>query len=52
MICRDRILQRYAFVDWFNGWPEVFAVPDKTADTPAYLLIEEIFLDSVVRYNL
>ena len=21
-----------AFVDWFSGWPEAFAVPDKTAD--------------------
>ena len=32
-----------AFVDWFSGWPEAFAVPDKTADTVAHLLIEEIF---------
>ena len=32
-----------AFVDWFSGWPEVFAVPDKTADTVAHLLIEEIW---------
>ena len=33
-----------AFVDWFSGWPEAFAVPDKTADTVAHLLIEEYFL--------
>ena len=26
-----------AFVDWYSGWPEVFAVPDKTADTVAHL---------------
>ena len=32
-----------AFVDWFSGWPEAFAVPDKTADIVAHLLIEEIF---------
>ena len=32
-----------AFVDWFSGWPEAFTVPDKTADTVAHLLIEEIF---------
>ena len=32
-----------AFVDRFSGWPEAFAVPDKTADTIAHLLIEEIF---------
>ena len=32
-----------AFVDRFSGWPEAFVVPDKTADTIAHLLIEEIF---------
>ena len=32
-----------AFVDRFGGWPEAFAVPDKTEDTIAHLLIEEIF---------
>ena len=32
-----------AFVDWFSGWPEAFAVPDKTADTVAQLIIEEIY---------
>lgn len=32
-----------AFVDWFSGWPEAFAVPDKTADPVAHLLTEEIF---------
>ena len=31
------------FVDWFSGFPEAFAVPDKSADTIAHLLIEEIF---------
>ena len=32
-----------AFVDWFSGWPKAFAVPDKTADTVAQLIIEEIY---------
>ena len=32
-----------AFVDWLSGWPEAFAVLDKTADTVANLLIEEIY---------
>ncbi len=32
-----------AFVDWFSGWAEAFATPDKTADTVAHLLLEEIF---------
>ena len=32
-----------AFVDWFSGWPESFAVPDKTADTVAQWIIEEIY---------
>ena len=32
-----------AFVDWYSGWPEAFAVPDKTADNVAHLIIEEIF---------
>ena len=32
-----------AFVDWYSGWPEAFAVPDKTADTVAHLLLNEIF---------
>ena len=30
-------------MDWFSGWPETFAVPDKPAYTVAHLLIEEIF---------
>ena len=30
-------------VDWFSGWPEAIAVPDKTADTFVHLLIENIF---------
>ncbi|XP_060071985.1 uncharacterized protein LOC132551825 [Ylistrum balloti] len=32
-----------SFVDWYSGWPEAFAVPDKSAETIAHLLIEEIF---------
>ena len=32
-----------AFVDWYSGWPEAFAVPDKTADTVADLITEQIF---------
>ena len=32
-----------AFVDWYSGWPEAYAVPDKTAETVAHLLLEEIF---------
>ena len=32
-----------AFVGWYSGWPEAFAVPDKTAETVAHLIIEEIF---------
>ena len=32
-----------AFVDWYSGWPEAFAVPDKTADTVADLIIEQIY---------
>ena len=31
------------FVDWYSGYPEAFAVPDKSADTIAHLIIEEIF---------
>ena len=31
------------FVDWYSGWPEAFAVPDKTADTEANLIIEQIY---------
>ena len=32
-----------AFVDWYSGWPEAFAVPDKTAVTVADLIIEQIY---------
>ena len=32
-----------AFVDWNSGWPEAFAVPDKTVDTVADLIIEQIY---------
>ena len=28
------------FVDWYNEWPEAFTVPDKTAETIVYLLLE------------
>ena len=40
-----------AFVDWYSGWPEAFAVPDKTADTVADLIIEQIYprLDDLYR---
>ena len=31
------------FIDMYSGWPEAFAVPNKKAETVAYLLIEEIF---------
>lgn len=31
------------FIDWYSGYPEDFAVPDKTADTIGHLTIEEIF---------
>ena len=30
------------FVDWYSGWPAAFAVPDKTAETVAHLVIDEI----------
>ena len=32
-----------SFVDWYSGWPEAFAVPDKCAETIAHLILEEIF---------
>ena len=32
-----------AFVDWYSGWPEDFTVPDKTAETVAHLIIEEMY---------
>ncbi|XP_046368484.2 uncharacterized protein K02A2.6-like [Haliotis rufescens] len=31
------------FVDHFSGWPEAYAVPDKSAETVAHLILEEIF---------
>ncbi|KAK7505910.1 hypothetical protein BaRGS_00002632 [Batillaria attramentaria] len=31
-----------AFVDHYSGWPEAFAVPDKSAETVAHLLTEKI----------
>lgn len=30
------------FVDYLTKWPEVFAVPDQTANTLAKLLVKEI----------
>ena len=32
-----------AFVDWYSGWPEAFAVPDKTGETVADLIIDQVF---------
>lgn len=32
-----------AFVAWYTGWPEAFAVADKTADTVTHLILEEIY---------
>ena len=32
-----------SFIDWYSGWVEAFAVPDKCADTIAHLILEEIF---------
>ena len=32
-----------SFIDLYSGWPEAFAVPDKSAENIAHLLIEEIF---------
>ena len=31
-----------AFVDWYSGWPEAVPVPDKTAETVADLIIDQI----------
>ena len=31
------------FVDWYSGWPEAFPVPDKTGETVADLIIDQIF---------
>ena len=30
------------FVDWYSGWPKTFAVPDKSAETVVYLVLDEI----------
>ena len=32
-----------AFVDWYSGWPEAFAVLDKTGETVADLIIDQVF---------
>ena len=31
-----------SFVDLYSGWPEAFAVPDKSAETVAHLLLDHI----------
>ena len=31
-----------SFVDWYSGCPEAFPVPDKSAETVAHLIIDEI----------
>ena len=36
-----------SFIDLFSGYPEAFACPDKSAQTIAHLIIDEIF----VRYS-
>ena len=35
-------------MDWYSGWPEAFTVSDKTAETVAHLLLEEI----IPRYSI
>ena len=35
-------LSMIGFVDWYSGWPEAFADPDKTADTVIHLLLLEV----------
>ena len=30
------------FIDWYSGSLEAFAVPDKTSETVAHLILEEI----------
>ena len=31
-----------SFVDWCSGWPEAFAIPDKSAETVVHLVLDEI----------
>ena len=31
-----------SLVDWYSGWPEAFAVPDKSAETVVHLVLYEI----------
>lgn len=31
-----------SFVDWYSGWPEAYAVKDKTAENIVHLLLDEI----------
>ena len=33
------------FVNWYSGWHKAFAVPDKTAENVAHLLLDKIFQD-------
>ena len=32
-----------AFVDWYSGWSEAFAAQDKTADSVADLITEQMY---------
>ena len=32
-----------SFIDLYSGWPEAFAVPDKSAENIVHLLVDEIF---------
>jgi hypothetical protein len=36
-----------SFIDLYSGWPEAFAVPDKSADQICNLLIDEEKLDKI-----
>ena len=40
-----------AFVDLYSGWPEAFAVPDKTDETVADLIIDQVFSCLALVYN-
>ena len=40
------------FIDLYSGWPEAFAVPDKSGDNIAHLIIKKSFPGSVLHYKL
>ena len=45
-----------SFVDRYSGWPEAFAVPDKSAETVVHLVLDEIICRhskplQIVTYN-